>query len=161
MGGGSFERAWRHPTHPDRRPRLNRGVAVLSRPHRGQHLDRLVHPPPSLIAAQPECIELHVAMSEADPEVEPPARAPIEHRRGAGERERVVLGGEQHRGSHPEPARQPGHEREGVERRRGPSVVPDAVLGGPDRVEPELLGEHGVLAQRAIVRDPIAGMKSH
>ena len=54
---------------------------------------------------------------------------------------------------HPEPARPAGYQRERVQRRRGPSVVPDAVLGGPDRVEPELLGEHGVLAQSATVRD--------
>ena len=159
--GGALECPGRHATHPDRRRLIQRCIAVLARPHRGHYLERFVHPFSALIPSQAQGVELDVAVPQTDAKVEPAIREALEGGDGASQRERIVLGGQEDGRAQPQPARDARGQRERVQRRRDPSVVPDAVLGRPDRPESKLFGEHGVLGKGAVVGNAVARVLSH
>jgi hypothetical protein len=96
-------------------------------------------------------------VTEADAEVEPALGQPLQRRRRSGERERLVLGVDENRGSEAKTRGNARRECERVEGCGAPSVVPDAVLGRPDRVEAEAFGECSVLGEGPIVGTRLRG----
>ena len=113
----------------------------LARPSQPQYFDELLEPPTATLRRDAEHPVLLGHPAEPEPEVQPPAGDVVQHGGVLCDAERVVEGRKHHRGPDLEPF---GHGRDGGEerqQRRDVSVRRAVMLGEPERVEADALGE--------------------
>ena len=104
----------------------------------------MLHETPPTVPAQAESVELRIAVAEREAEIDAATGEAVKRQRGSAQSDRIVLRAEQHRIAEANAGGPGDGERLCMQQRRATAVIPNAVLGGPDRGEPESLDELGL-----------------
>ena len=128
----------RHVLHPVVLALQRDGFAVQ---RAAQDFQRFIHDSAALAAVDAEALELFDAVAEPDAEVEPPVAEDVDGGGVFGDADRVVQRQQQHPGADAHARGEPRGGRGDRQHRRRIAVLDEMVLGNPDVVVAEPLGQ--------------------